>query len=137
MQPVVNAEARWPCRLVVPTKMAKARCLEIEREDDEDGDREGEDHPDVGEGPQHPRGDTEYLRRGDLHTAALLAGKKALAPAPLTTLARTTIQAHCEGKLSVYEKGYHLDPETDRGGQHRAELVGGRPANGPTAEPTT
>ena len=28
----MNAAASWPCRLVVPTKMAKARCLEIERE---------------------------------------------------------------------------------------------------------
>ena len=32
MQPSCEGVARWPWRVVVPTKMAKASCLEIERE---------------------------------------------------------------------------------------------------------
>ena len=59
---------------------------------DHDRHREGEDHADVGEGAQHPRGDPEHSGGDAFITAEVLAGKKALAPTPLTTLASTTTQ---------------------------------------------
>ena len=87
---MVKAEARWPWRLVVPTKMAKATCLEIEREATRIATEKEKTIPTLAKVLSIPE-EIPNTSGGDAFiTAELLAGKNALAPATLTTLAKTT-----------------------------------------------
>jgi hypothetical protein len=86
----VKAAARRPCRVVVPTKMAKARCLEIEREAMRIATENEKTIPMLAKVRSIPEEIPNTSGGEAFITAAELAGKNPLAPTPFTTLATTT-----------------------------------------------
>jgi hypothetical protein len=84
------AQASAPCREVLPTKMAKARPREIEREAMRMATANENTMPMFANVRSIPEEMPNASGGAAFMTAKLLAGKKKLAPMPLTTLATTT-----------------------------------------------
>ena len=89
----MNAAAKWPWMLVVPTKMANARCLEIEREATRMATENEKTMPMLAKVRSIPEEMPNTSGGEAFMTAELFAGKKALAPTPFTMLASTTSQS--------------------------------------------
>jgi len=86
----VKAAASRPWRLVDPTKMAKAKPREIDREAIRMAMEKENTIPTLAEVRSIPEEMPKTWGGDAFITAEELAGKKQLAPTPLTTLATTT-----------------------------------------------
>jgi len=86
----VNASAIRPCSEVLPTKMAKARLREIDREAMRIATAKENTMPMLANVRSMPEAMPNDSGGAAFITAELLAGKKKLAPTPLTMLASTT-----------------------------------------------
>ena len=90
----MKAAARLPCRLVVPTKIAKARCLEMAREEMRIATENEKTMPTLANVRNIPEEIPNTAGGDAFMTAELFAGKKRARPG------------------AVYDARHHDDPQT-------------------------